>query len=60
MKKEEKVEMNNQIYQLKKEVEDLRNELLISESKKLEADKNRDLLAMLYDKKIIDDEGKPI
>ena len=52
--------MNNQIYQLKKEVEDLRNELLISESEKLEADKNRDLLAMLYDKKIIDDEGKPI
>ena len=60
MKKEEKDEMNNQIYQLKKEVEDLRNELLISESEKLEADKNRDLLAMLYDKKIIDDEEKPI
>ena len=56
----EKEEMSSQIYQLKKQVKGLKNELLIAESEKLEAENNKDILAELYDKKIIDDKGKPI
>ena len=60
MEKEEKDDMNNQLNQLKKEVENLKSELTIAESENMEAEKKRDLLVILYDKKIIDDEGKLI
>ena len=58
--KTEKEELNNQVFQLKKEVDDLKNELLLAEENNHDAEKNRDLLAQLYENKIIDDKGKPI
>ena len=60
IEKKEKDEMNSQIYQLKKQVKVLKNELLIAEAEKNEAENNKDILAELYDKKIIDDKGKLI
>ena len=41
-------------------MEDLKNELLQAEENCHDAEKNRDLLAKLYDEKVIDDQGKPI
>ena len=58
--KTEKEELNNQVFQLKKEVDDLKNELLLAEENNHDVEKNRDLLAQLYENKIIDDKGKPI
>ena len=55
-----KDEMNYQIYQLKREVEDLKNELLLAEQSKNEAEKNKEILAQLFENNIIDGEGKPI
>ena len=55
-----KDEMNYQIYQLKREVEDLKNELLLAEQSKNQADKNKEILAQLYEHNIIHREVKPI
>ena len=57
--KAEKEAMDNQIYQLKREVEALKDELKTAEFDRFEADKNRDILATLYEQNLIDREGKP-
>ena len=57
--KVEKEAMDNQIYQLKREVEALKDELKTAEFDRFEADKNRDILATLYEQNLIDREGKP-
>ena len=60
IEKEEKDEMSSQIYQLKIQVEGLKNELLIAEAERFEVVNNKGILAELYDKKIIDDKENPI
>ena len=57
--KAEKEAMDNQIYQLKRELEVLKDELKTAEFDRFEADKNRDILATLYEQNFIDREGKP-
>ena len=52
--------MSDQIYQLKKQVEALKDDLKSAELEYLESKKNRDILANLYDKNVIDQEGNPI
>ena len=58
--KEEKEELKSQISFLKEEVKSLKEELLANEYERYEAEKNRNLLGLLYDQNIIDKEGKPI
>ena len=58
--KKEKEEFNNQVYQLKREVEDLKAELVLAEQNKYEAEKNKEMLSQLYENNIIDEDGKPI
>ena len=57
---EEKKEMSDQVYQLKKQVEALKDDLKAAELEYLESTKNRDILANIYDKNVIDQEGNPI
>ena len=52
--------MNYQFYQLKKQVEELKDELKSAEFDRFEAEKNRDILGRLYDENLIDKDGKPI
>ena len=58
--KKKKEEFNNQVYQLKREVEDLKAEFVLAEQNKYEAEKNKEMLSQLYENNIIDEDGKPI
>ena len=58
--KAEKQTVINQIYQLKREVENLKDKLQVTEFDIHEAEKNRDILAKLNEQNIIDDNGKPV
>ena len=52
--------MKTQIHQLKEEVKTLKDELLLVEEARQEADKHMNILGKLYDMNMIDQEGNPI
>ena len=52
-KKEEKEEMSNQIYKLKKQVESFKDELEHVKFNKNEAEKNSGMLGYLYDQNLL-------
>ena len=58
--KTEKEEMNYQLYQLKKQVDELKDKLKSAAFDRFEAEKNRDILGRLHDENLIDKDGKPV
>ena len=56
--KAEKETMDIQIYQLKREVADLKDELKAAEFDRFDAENIREILPTLYDQNLIDKDGK--
>lgn len=53
-------EANQLIESLKLEVQQLKDEVMVLEHDRLEAEKNREILEGLYDKQVIDEDGEPM
>ena len=57
--KEERQGQKMLIDKLRDEIEQLKDKLMAAEKEKKEADENREMLRMLYEKNIIDEKGRP-
>lgn len=58
--KAEKAAKDSLIKRLEEEVAALKDELMVAEQDKYEAEKNRSILSLLYDQNVIDKDGNPV